>query len=115
MSYTLDTVRTTLTLEGWSSVASCFDFFFQAEDGIRDVAVTGVQTCALPIFNDTFDNTNRLTQIAQGTTTVGFTYDNANRRATLILPNGVVTSYSYDTASQLTGMKIGRASCRGRV
>src|SRR2546429_7946158 len=27
----------------------CFVFFFQAEDGIRDVAVTGVQTCALPI------------------------------------------------------------------
>src|SRR2546429_7283661 len=26
------------------------NFFFQAEDGIRDVAVTGVQTCALPIF-----------------------------------------------------------------
>src|SRR2546422_1506223 len=26
-----------------------FVFFFQAEDGIRDVAVTGVQTCALPI------------------------------------------------------------------
>ena len=38
----------------------CFDFFFvfvffvvfffQAEDGIRDIGVTGVQTCALPIF-----------------------------------------------------------------
>src|SRR2546429_7145136 len=28
---------------------SCLFFFFQAEDGIRDVAVTGVQTCALPI------------------------------------------------------------------
>src|SRR5207245_7635140 len=27
----------------------CF-FFFQAEDGIRDATVTGVQTCALPIF-----------------------------------------------------------------
>src|SRR2546429_4036308 len=27
----------------------CRFFFFQAEDGIRDVAVTGVQTCALPI------------------------------------------------------------------
>src|SRR2546429_3127437 len=27
-----------------------FLFFFQAEDGIRDVAVTGVQTCALPIL-----------------------------------------------------------------
>ena len=26
------------------------DFFFQAEDGIRDYDVTGVQTCALPIF-----------------------------------------------------------------
>src|SRR2546430_6405697 len=26
----------------------CF-FFFQAEDGIRDLTVTGVQTCALPI------------------------------------------------------------------
>src|SRR5256884_501043 len=28
----------------------CIIFFFQAEDGIRDVAVTGVQTCALPIY-----------------------------------------------------------------
>src|SRR2546429_1813211 len=28
-------------------------FFFQAEDGIRDVAVTGVQTCALPISTPT--------------------------------------------------------------
>src|SRR5690606_40602725 len=28
----------------------CF-FFFQAEDGIRDFHVTGVQTCALPIWN----------------------------------------------------------------
>src|SRR2546422_5023771 len=29
-------------------------FFFQAEDGIRDVAVTGVQTCALPIYQPVF-------------------------------------------------------------
>src|SRR5205823_12029327 len=28
-------------------------FFFQAEDGIRDKLVTGVQTCALPISEDT--------------------------------------------------------------
>src|SRR5437879_11449182 len=27
----------------------CVFFFFQAEDGIRDTSVTGVQTCALPI------------------------------------------------------------------
>src|SRR2546429_2360956 len=32
------------------SLIACFIFFFQAEDGIRDVAVTGVQTCALPIW-----------------------------------------------------------------
>src|SRR5256886_6139587 len=31
--------------EGWSVF-----FFFQAEDGIRDLTVTGVQTCALPIL-----------------------------------------------------------------
>src|SRR5436309_10555271 len=35
-------------------------FFFQAEDGIRDFHVTGVQTCALPILNsanlDTYAN-----------------------------------------------------------
>src|SRR3712207_7052344 len=31
-------------------VYCCF-FFFQAEDGIRDIGVTGVQTCALPILN----------------------------------------------------------------
>src|SRR5256885_2807114 len=33
-----------------SSSMSFFFFFFQAEDGIRDYKVTGVQTCALPIF-----------------------------------------------------------------
>src|SRR2546427_6987543 len=30
-------------------MADSFFFFFQAEDGIRDLTVTGVQTCALPI------------------------------------------------------------------
>src|SRR2546422_628125 len=34
------------------SVCVSVFFFFQAEDGIRDVAVTGVQTCALPILGD---------------------------------------------------------------
>src|SRR2546427_2059430 len=29
----------------------CCFFFFQAEDGIRDLTVTGVQTCALPIWS----------------------------------------------------------------
>src|SRR5207245_6745834 len=35
-----------------SLAAFCAFFFFQAEDGIRDATVTGVQTCALPIFRD---------------------------------------------------------------
>src|SRR2546429_4899949 len=34
-------------------VSCVYFFFFQAEDGIRDVAVTGVQTCALPICDAT--------------------------------------------------------------
>src|SRR3989454_4075500 len=38
-----------LWLRKFASVALYFFFFFQAEDGIRDYKVTGVQTCALPI------------------------------------------------------------------
>src|SRR5256884_6748288 len=37
-----------------------FCFFFQAEDGIRDVAVTGVQTCALPIYGETIKHARTL-------------------------------------------------------
>src|SRR3712207_6863155 len=40
-------------LRRWMSVVlagSSWCFFFQAEDGIRDIGVTGVQTCALPIY-----------------------------------------------------------------
>src|SRR2546430_3102116 len=33
-------------------IVDVFFFFFQAEDGIRDLTVTGVQTCALPICCD---------------------------------------------------------------
>src|SRR5207245_3676805 len=36
-------------------------FFFQAEDGIRDATVTGVQTCALPIFIVDRVNVNGMT------------------------------------------------------
>src|SRR2546429_5156060 len=44
----------------------CF-FFFQAEDGIRDVAVTGVQTCALPIYycSGDYGNSEAFTQLAK--------------------------------------------------
>src|SRR5258707_10849106 len=42
----------------WSS----HSFFFQAEDGIRDIGVTGVQTCALPIF--VFDGVVKVCNLA---------------------------------------------------
>src|SRR5256886_15800548 len=44
-------------------------FFFQAEDGIRDLTVTGVQTCALPIWN-----TSRTTRYSRAPTPVRRTY-----------------------------------------
>src|SRR5437764_4702236 len=46
ISFVLKTSAFTLS---FSYVRRIF-FFFQAEDGIRDTSVTGVQTCALPIF-----------------------------------------------------------------
>jgi RHS repeat-associated protein len=54
--------------------------------------------------NYTYDNDNRLTQITQGTSTASFAYDIASRRTSMTLPNGVATTYSYDTASELTGL-----------
>src|SRR2546429_426350 len=43
---------------------SLFFFFFQAEDGIRDVAVTGVQTCALPISGSSATDQSPVLQLA---------------------------------------------------
>src|SRR5229473_4922375 len=39
----------------FSKTPVCWFIFFQAEDGIRDKLVTGVQTCALPIFHSLLD------------------------------------------------------------
>src|SRR5437016_12956054 len=53
-----------------------FFFFFQAEDGIRDWSVTGVQTCALPIFaHRTAGQAKVATSVSPSTS--------ARRRATL--------------------------------
>src|SRR2546429_5252559 len=40
-------------------------FFFQAEDGIRDVAVTGVQTCALPIYHGQASRQSKATEVQE--------------------------------------------------
>src|SRR5699024_11749814 len=45
-----DRVRTQLVVSLYYTYVSFYFFFFQAEDGIRDRNVTGVQTCALPIL-----------------------------------------------------------------
>src|SRR2546430_9682331 len=47
----------------------CYFFFFQAEDGIRYLTVTGVQTCALPISSDARDegvSARRLGRVEHG-------------------------------------------------
>src|SRR6266496_5864760 len=41
-----------------------FFFFFQAEDGIRDLYVTGVQTCALPISAWVKDRSGKVSPVA---------------------------------------------------
>src|SRR3712207_659802 len=45
-------MKTHEQMVGIIETVDSYFFFFQAEDGIRDIGVTGVQTCALPIFVD---------------------------------------------------------------
>src|SRR6266542_7149008 len=47
-------------LENSARDQKTISFFFQAEDGIRDATVTGVQTCALPIYADRWQQRRRL-------------------------------------------------------
>jgi len=53
-----------------------------------------------PVISYTFDKANRLTQISQATapvpTVTNFTYDADSRRSSLVLPNGITTTYCYD-------------------
>src|SRR3712207_3882161 len=48
----MDRVERRLSSLVYAVERSRFFFFFQAEDGIRDIGVTGVQTCALPISTE---------------------------------------------------------------
>src|SRR5438093_9040629 len=73
-------------------------FFFQAEDGIRDWSVTGVQTCALPIL--TLPLLSQAGMVARHLRLKGERY----RLHALINAAGATA----------TGAEIGRASCRER-
>src|SRR5437867_9754478 len=87
-----------------------FFFFFQAEDGIRDRTVTGVQTCALPIFEGSIfwqkidPSTAFLSRSGQREPHPHF-YDDAHGRSRVLSPDRL-----YERCEQ-----IGRASCRERV
>ena len=74
-------------------VSIMVSFFFQAEDGIRDYKVTGVQTCALPIYVVMLDI---------------FSHDRFIKE----FPE-VMVYYFVDDCKHCT--EIGRASCRERV
>src|SRR2546429_678069 len=91
-----------------------FVFVFQAEDGIRDVAVTGVQTCALPIyfelkpqmFSDVMLNIDYGNQVV---VPQGAVLDSGERQTVFVaLPDGYFEPREIKT-------EIGRASCRERV
>src|SRR5437762_4067132 len=89
-------------------------FFFQAEDGIRGTSVTGVQTCALPIFEEgdgAADGCGRAAELAAGA------------GKTPLLERGDEDLHRVDTvhhpspaamAGQRPTSQIGRASCRER-
>src|SRR5690625_7729149 len=81
-----------------SDSLTCF-FFFQAEDGIRDGHVTGVQTCALPIFSGA-------DQLARLNRPKGELLDALQELARLAVQT---------RTGNRSRLKIGRASCRERV
>src|SRR2546430_7914213 len=84
-------------------------FFFQAEDGIRDLTVTGVQTCALPISAAASPRPSAKCPIG-GTGNRGGTVDSL-ASAQQQLNNAQL---ALRQAQQRLAGKIGRAAWRGR-
>src|SRR5258707_3960228 len=94
-------------------LCSCF---FQAEDGIRDIGVTGVQTCALPICSA---SETKVAERVQEQT--GIPYALLDGRFAGIAGTyrtlGALIGRAEDAEklARYTEDKIGRASCRERV
>src|SRR5690606_40799769 len=84
---------------------------FQAEDGIRDFHVTGVQTCALPIYEELC----RIIDPESGTTLLG--YDGAGNLAWSAagLPAGTNCDREGDTATILARKAVRTYDARNRV
>src|SRR5205085_5007659 len=94
-----------------------FFFFVQAEDGIRDLTVTGVQTCALPISENFVPFVSTGIPQRQLTGLTGFTGLNSPRsRQNPVNPVNPVEKGSTSPRHPLSNsFEIGRASCRERV
>src|SRR5207247_2745905 len=94
-------------------------FFFQAEDGIRDPLVTGVQTCALPIFES--DGKDDIRAMAHAAKAAGLEYIAiTDHSQSLAMANGLDERRALAHALRVRavdaeGPEIGRASCRERV
>src|SRR5256885_3088643 len=82
-----------------------FFFFFQAEDGIRDYKVTGVQTCALPISHRRADHHVAFAMIR------GMADGPDHREGDMMVGSSVGR---LAITVGLVLLEIGRASCRGR-
>src|SRR5262249_60092798 len=93
----------------WVAVGVRWLFFFQAEDGIRDWSVTGVQTCALPIFSGAMLLWPLVRRGAGGAAV------NTTRAIELINREDALVLDVRDPGEYGAGhIQIGRASCRGR-
>src|SRR2546430_8805198 len=89
-----------------------FFFFFQAEDGIRDLTVTGVQTCALPIFKKLHQEERIVLYPNAADEDLIYLYKHAEALVHPSLSEGF--GLPIIEARQF-GTEIGRASCRERV
>src|SRR2546430_4703548 len=87
-------------------------FFFQAEDGIRDLTVTGVQTCALPISSEELLREKK--RVSLGSLITGAV---ALLETDAALCESLRQRYRYILVDEFqdTNIEIGRASCRERV
>src|SRR3712207_8809407 len=93
---------------------SAGNFFFQAEDGIRDIGVTGVQTCALPISADAAEILAPLLGMDAGELGAQLVGD---KRYVAIRRGVLPDVWRAIRAERITGVEadqIGRASCRER-
>src|SRR3712207_6885652 len=107
----MDTVNNKLMLLHIKILISFF-FFFQAEDGIRDIGVTGVQTCALPISAVPLKTMFARSPIP--TLSVSGVVSFETGRLSPVSEASAVCSATERINRPSVG-KIGRASCRERV